>query len=71
VYPLIVARQRLGKHVLAATHIKEKIELLDASFSMRSVPYQRKLGGYFFPELLVYFTVTWLKKQLFWFVFPE
>jgi uncharacterized protein (DUF486 family) len=45
VYPLIVARQRLGKKNYDAneyTTITE--ELLDASFSMRSVSYQRKVG---------------------------
>jgi hypothetical protein len=40
--PPIVARQRLGKNVTAATNTHAKIEeLLDASFSMRSM-YQRK-----------------------------
>jgi hypothetical protein len=41
-HPSIVTRQRLGKHVPAA-----KGELLEASFSMRSVTYQRKIGDYF------------------------
>jgi hypothetical protein len=45
----VVARQRLGKNVNVTTE-----ELLDTSFSMRSVSYQRKLGDQFFPELLVY-----------------
>jgi hypothetical protein len=36
----IVARQRLGKNVTGSTNTH--IELLDASFSMRSVSYQRK-----------------------------
>jgi hypothetical protein len=45
VYPAIVARQRLGKNVTAATSTHATIEeLLDASFSMRSVSYQRKVG---------------------------
>jgi hypothetical protein len=39
----IVATQRLVKHVAAATNTHETIELLHASFSMRSVSYQRKL----------------------------
>jgi hypothetical protein len=54
VYPLIVARQRLGKNVTAATNTHATIEeLLDASFSIRSVSYQRNVGDQFFPELLV------------------
>jgi hypothetical protein len=44
VYPSIVARQRLRKHVP---------ELLGISFSMPSVSYQRKVGNRFFTELLV------------------
>jgi hypothetical protein len=44
--PLTVAKQRLGKHVTAATIIHATIEqLLDKSLSMRSVPYQRKVGN--------------------------
>jgi hypothetical protein len=40
-----VARQRLGKNVTAATNTHATIEeLLDASFSMQSVSYQRKVG---------------------------
>jgi hypothetical protein len=38
VYPPIVARQRLGKNVTAA-----RFELLAASFSVRSVSYQKKV----------------------------
>jgi hypothetical protein len=45
--PLTVARQRLGKHVPAA---KEK--LLQASFSMRSVRYRRKVRDWFLELLL-------------------
>jgi hypothetical protein len=44
VYPPIVARQWLGNKVTAVTNtyaIKE--ELLEESFSMRSVSYQRKV----------------------------
>jgi hypothetical protein len=52
-YPPFVARQRLGKNVTAATNTHAKInELLDASFSMRSVSYQRRVGDSFFPEFL-------------------
>jgi hypothetical protein len=44
-FPPIVARQRLGKNSTAATNTHATIEeLLDASFSMRSVSYQRKVG---------------------------
>jgi hypothetical protein len=66
--PVYVARQRLGKNVTAemSTHAIE--ELLDVSFSMRivayqrkvddqfsmrTVAYQRKVGDQFFPDLLV------------------
>jgi hypothetical protein len=49
-----VARQPLGKHVTAATNTQTTIvQLLDALFSIRSMSYQRKVGDYFFPELLV------------------
>jgi hypothetical protein len=42
VSPPIVVRQRLGKHVPAVTNTHGTIEeFLDASFSMRSVLYQR------------------------------
>jgi hypothetical protein len=49
----IVARQRLGKNVIAAknTHATEK--LLDVSFSIRSVSYQGEVGEYSFQELLI------------------
>jgi hypothetical protein len=44
-YPPIVATQRLGKNLTAAINAHATIEeLLDASFSMRSVSYQRKVG---------------------------
>jgi hypothetical protein len=39
VYPPIVARQRLGKKFTGATNTHATIELLDASFSMRFLPY--------------------------------
>jgi hypothetical protein len=45
VYSPIVASQRLGKNDTASTNTHEKIEeFLDASFSVRSVLYQRKVG---------------------------
>jgi hypothetical protein len=37
VHPFIVARQWLGKHIAAA-----KEEMFEASFTVRSVSYQRK-----------------------------
>jgi hypothetical protein len=41
VYPLTVARQRLGRNVTAVTNAHATIdELLDASFSMWLVSYQ-------------------------------
>jgi hypothetical protein len=50
-------RERLGKNVTPATNTHATIgHLLDTSFSMRSVWYQRKVGDYFFPELLVFFS---------------
>jgi hypothetical protein len=43
--PLIVARKRLGTNATAATNIHSTAEeFLDASFSMPSVSYQRKVG---------------------------
>jgi hypothetical protein len=43
VYLPIVARQRLGKNVIAATNTHSTIEeLLDASFSVGSVSYEGK-----------------------------
>jgi hypothetical protein len=38
--PPNVARQRLDKHVLAASNTHATTELFDAVFSMRSVSYQ-------------------------------
>jgi hypothetical protein len=51
-----VARKQLDKGVAAATNTHATIEeeLLDMSFSMRSVLYQRKVGDWFFPEFLVF-----------------
>jgi hypothetical protein len=61
VYPPIIARQRLGKNVTAATNSHATIkELLDASYSVRSVPYQRKVYYWLFPELL--FSESYLYK---------
>jgi hypothetical protein len=45
VNPLITARQQLGKNVTTATNTDATIEeLLDTSFSMRPISYQRKAG---------------------------
>jgi hypothetical protein len=45
VYPLIVARQRLGRNVIAATNTQVTTEeLLDVPFSMLFVSCQRKVG---------------------------
>jgi hypothetical protein len=45
VYPSVVTKQRLGKNVTAATNTQTTIEeLLDPSFWIRSVSYQRKGG---------------------------
>jgi hypothetical protein len=55
VYPPTVASQRFGKNVTAATDTETTIErLLNASFSRRTVSYQREVGDEFFPELLVF-----------------
>jgi hypothetical protein len=54
VYPPTVARQRLGKNVTVSTNTQATEESLDAPFYMRSVSYQRKEGGWFFPEILVH-----------------
>jgi hypothetical protein len=44
-HPLIIDRQRLGKTVTAATNTHTTTEeMLDASFSMQFIPYQRKVG---------------------------
>jgi hypothetical protein len=46
VHPPLVVTQWLGEDVNAATNTQATIEdLLDASFSMRSVSYERKVGG--------------------------
>jgi hypothetical protein len=46
VYHSLVARQRLGKNFTTATNTQATIEeLLDASFPMKSVTYQRKVGN--------------------------
>jgi hypothetical protein len=45
VYPSLISRQRLGKIVTAALNTQATIDdLLDASFFMRSVSYQGKVG---------------------------
>jgi hypothetical protein len=38
-----VARQRLGKNVTTSRNARAAIELLETSFSVRSVSYQRKI----------------------------
>jgi hypothetical protein len=54
-YPPIFARKRSSKNVTAATDAQVTIEeLLDVSFYMRLVTYQRKVGDWFFPEQLLY-----------------
>jgi hypothetical protein len=54
VYQLIVARQWLGRNVTEAMNTHSRKELLDESFYMRSVPYERKAGEHFNPELTVF-----------------
>jgi hypothetical protein len=44
-FPLIIARQELGKDVPAATNTHETLEnFLDGSFSLQSVSHERKAG---------------------------
>jgi hypothetical protein len=44
-YPPVIARQWLGKNVTTAMNTHTAIEeLLDASFSMQSLSYQKKVG---------------------------
>jgi hypothetical protein len=57
VYPLIVARQKLGKNVKAATNTHVTIEeLLDTSFSLRSVSCQRNVDDQLLEFPVVYIT---------------
>jgi hypothetical protein len=42
--PSIVAKQRLGKNVTAAKNTHTIEEFLIASFAMRSIRYERKVG---------------------------
>jgi hypothetical protein len=52
---MYVARQRLAKNVTAPTNTHTTIyKLLDSLFCVRSVSYKRKVGDYFFLELLVW-----------------
>jgi hypothetical protein len=52
--PLLLLGYGSVKNVTAATNKHETIEeLLDTSFSMWSMSYQRKVGDQFFQELLV------------------
>jgi hypothetical protein len=54
VYPPIVVRQWLGKYVPMVRNTHATVEeLLDASFSMWFMWYQRKVSDYFLLELLV------------------
>jgi hypothetical protein len=53
IYPPILVRQQLGKDITAAMNNITIEELLDASFYIWSVLYQRKVGNQFFPELNV------------------
>jgi hypothetical protein len=63
--PPIVAGQQLSKNVTMATNTHATIEeLLGASFSMQSLLYQRKVGDYFFPELLVLIIIFTFNEQL-------
>jgi hypothetical protein len=57
-YPLPpIAKQRLSKHVPMATNTHTTIDkLLDVSFYMRCISYQRKVCKQFFQELLLNFT---------------
>jgi hypothetical protein len=57
--PPIFIGKRVGGNLTAATNTHAKIEqLLDLSFSVGSVSYQRKVGNQFFPELLAFIAVV-------------
>jgi hypothetical protein len=60
VYSSIVARQRHVEHVPAATNTKNK-ELLGASFSERSMSYQRRVCGSVYPHAVAR---QWLEKHI-------
>jgi hypothetical protein len=65
VYPSLIAKQRLGKNVAAAKKTHAKVgEFLGASFSMRAVSYHREVGDSFFPELLVFSEILFLRKMV-------
>jgi hypothetical protein len=54
VYPPVIARQWLSKNVTAAMNTRAKIEeLLEVSFSMWSMSYQREVDNWFFSELII------------------
>jgi hypothetical protein len=53
VFPLSLLDNGSVKKVTAATNTHETTELLNESFSMRSVSHRKKVGHQFFPELLV------------------
>jgi hypothetical protein len=49
------ARKQLGKNITAATNTRVTTEeLLDTSFSTRSVSYKRNVGYSLFPELIAF-----------------
>jgi hypothetical protein len=53
IYRSIITKHQLGKNVTAATNTHATVEeLLDASFFMPSVSYERTVCYWFFPELL-------------------
>jgi hypothetical protein len=60
-----VGRQGFSKHVPVATNTHATTGLLDASFSVRPVSHQRKVGDYFFPELLVLYLFQKLKRKIY------
>jgi hypothetical protein len=52
--PPLIARQRLGKNVTSSTNTHATVEqLLDASFSILSVSYQREVGDFLFIYIYV------------------
>jgi hypothetical protein len=53
VYPLIVATQWIGKNITAAMNTGNNRRIFKKLFSIQPMSYQRKVGDYFFPELLV------------------
>jgi hypothetical protein len=60
---LVVARQRHGIHVPAATNTQNKQGIAGTSFSVRSVSYQRIVYGSVYPPIVARQWLPW-KRQI-------